>query len=312
MKKYIILLLLPFLGFGQFNPVFFSGNHVRYGDQFVFSTYKINANSIYPAQIKNSSSAVSDIGFDGGGIIDVSAITSFAGGNTATVSKIYDQNNRFGYLSIENATGGAQPVCTDVSFAGLNYIRDTNETMGLFRINGLPLAMSKDYIVNYVFRNETQTNTNRLNLSIITNLTGHRGRLSVCIRPSGSDYVMGVKYLYTTGVNTSDVCYSFPIGNTNTNFTLFTYSYIQGVFKFYRNGTLVTTTTTNEFTGGDGIQGIFVGTGGSDMTNFASNVAASSGKTNDFKTLSLYTGINLTSFDITGYMNTYKSIHGIP
>lgn len=267
------------------------------GFQAVYSTNKIISTAIISSQVRNSLDSLLDVGFVGNNL-NSSAITAHSGGVQSYFSKFYDQTGNQDAVTNINAN---QTLASTNLGAGLDYSKDNAQKSGHYLSSSvLPLKMANDWIVDYVFRNETNANNQRSNLVFKTNKTGEQGKFNLSIRPSGSNYVIGAQCLFGD-FRESDVLYTIPIGNTNTTFTLYTFTYIGGVFKFYRNGILQTPTT--------GTESMRIGNIGIEIGSHEG--VGASGKINDFKTASLYCGSNLGSYDITNHINNMKTIHSI-
>lgn len=273
--------------------------YATHGYQFAYSTVKLFDSSIYAAEIENSLSQTLNVGFVGNSL-NTSAITSFANSNNAYYKSLYDQANKLG--NINSKSDVLRPYATNTSFQGIDYVRDSAQESGFVRQDDIDFNTGNDWIVDYVFRNETLNGNQRTNFIIASDMLGRETMISCCINPSGASYIIGIKYLSSNrNSQMSDVAYGIA---RNSNYFLFTYAYIGGVFRFYYNGIEVTSTTTNFNVGGINLKGIYIGVG-------YSSGSLQYGKINDFKTLSLFTGQDLSGYNIIGHINNLKTKHSI-
>lgn len=268
------------------------------GLQLAYSTHEIVNGTPYSAQIREIGGSTLDVGFSGG-IIDTSTITSFANGSPATFSTLYEQIDQKYNLNLATQ----EPLATDNNFEGLDYINDDTESSGLYGRYNPKINLAGDYIVNYVFRNEQSTINNRSNIIIHTMHPGLKGNFTLMIYKSGLNYYVAVKYKPSSMFSTiADVYYIIPIDDSEIRFTLFTFSYINGVFRFYRNGS-VQTESGSGTTVPRALYGIYLGVGYGNLL--------SSGHITEVKTVTFYSGQDLSSFDIDTDMSDFMAIHGI-
>ena len=254
--------------------------------KYSFSTYKFN-DVPSPAELRRVLDDVTvDIGWDGISV-DANEITTFAQGGDVRYSKLYEQQK--GEVVLTNPTPSLQPSAVDGVGIGDTHIMDTTQAMGLYRLGQPNLDLSQDFIVHYCFRNETNPNNTRINLLIRRDDIKGQGNIGLAFRPSGSNYILGFKFLYDRNGSASDYFYSFPKGDSTTTFTLFSLVYIEGVPKFYRNGIEVIGNLGNEIVGGQSLIGMFLGVGYSN--------SITGGKINDNRGFTVQAG-DLSSLDV--------------
>lgn len=273
--------------------------------EFVYATHKVIDTNVYPAKVRKvSDNTVQDIGYSGT-VINASQITTFADGSETRFLGLYDQTERLPMIS--KSTPSYQPLATDLSFNGLDYAKISTQSEGFTNVIDLNIDFSKDVVVHYVFRNEGVFSSQRMNLAFSTSKSG--GGLFVLGMRPGTNYTVGftinndLTYL-SQGSQRRAVIAS---GNLTTDFNLFTFSKIGGVYKFHRNGLEQTLDTTNEIIGNplghvDEFKryGITIGTG------YSTSLEDINGRINDFKGV-LFKGGDLSAFDLSAEMTTVMS-----
>lgn len=290
---------------GVYKKYYFAKNKDKL--EFVFSTYLIVPNTINKAIICTTSTTgatQTDIGFSGG-IVDTAAITTYSAGGQSYCLGIYDQTNNMTVLRPTQLTQVASFMFTSTNTGtGLNYLNDTQNSAGVTRMNvGIQYDLAHDFIVQYVMSNSISTFDGGCSFHLKTTVGGRAGVFTVYFRVVGTDYVVSVKDNFSTVSNsTAQKAFIFPKGTNATVFNLFTFTKIGGVVRMYKDGVEITTTTTP----GNVYYGItFMSIGVGVLVNELSGIQCR------FKTLSLFSGKNLTNFDLTSYINKYKTIHGI-
>lgn len=276
------------------------------GLQFAYSTHKIVPSATNCIICKNSAGSFQNIGFSSG-VVDGVGITSFSAGAQSYAWEVFDQTGRLpNVVAAKTIDNTYAPMSSNSSGVGVPYLGDTTSIRGLNNksYSNLDINMANDLIIQYVLRNELVASSGRASFSIRTNLSGKAGVFTVSIYTVSTVYRISIKHDYATANNsTAQIHYEVPKSLFDTNFALLTFTKIGGVVKLYINGTEYTSTSLAVDMPYN-LQGIWIGVGyGSGFD--------SSGVINNFKTLSLYSGLNLSSFDLTAYINQYKSIHGI-
>jgi hypothetical protein len=281
------------------------------GFQAVFSTHKIISTAIISAQVLNNNNSIVDVGFVSG-IIDANAITAHSNSQSSYFEGLYDQTNRLPLLQAQNSIL-TKPYASTVAGIGFTHLDQRERPRGLFiNNNDLHLNMANDYIVDYVFKNELMTNNQRSAVVFNTNRINQKGSYNMSITRSGGELVVGVKYTAdSVPLGTAEIGYRMPIGNIDSTFTLFTFSFIQGIPIFYVNGIVRTAATSFPFLLLTSSQklGIYLGLG---VYSTPPPDGLTQGCQADVKTVTLYCGRNLSAYNITNHINNMKLIHSIP
>jgi hypothetical protein len=256
------------------------------GPSYVYSVYDITGNATNSIMISNDSLSEIDIPFNAG-FIDTSLITSHSSGNYSTVTTFYDQ---VGGSDLTESTKIYQPRITDASGTSLTYLDDYGERVGLNNLTNYEYYdLTGDFIFQYVMNDETQGNNQRQNFSHVK--TGNN--ISVGFRVSGSNYIIGIR---VDGVNLANRW----IVTKPSQFSLYTFTGIGGVYNLYINNVLQTSDGGVEDVSGAG-PGITLGYRG----------GQTSGKINDVQTFSALYNNDLSAFDVSAYNTTYMNIHGL-
>lgn len=273
--------------------------------EFVFSTRKIiDSASIGAVCRRTDTNALLDIGWNGNNI-DIDAITAFANGdNLVRYDKLIDQTGRLGYINHEQNPNQA-PMATNASYQGLLWANINGPAIGLYKDeSNLDVNFNQDWIVHYCFTNEQQNNNDRTNILIRTNKVGSEGNFVMGMRGVGGNYIVHCIYTYRDGTNrTSDIGYTLPKGDNITTFMLYTFSYIGGAFKFYRNGVERSSNGTTENIGGAFSNGIYLGLG-------YSSIGISSGKVNLNKGVLMKSG-DLSSLNVADHITEIMTKFGV-
>jgi hypothetical protein len=266
-----------------------------------YSCFKIIPEATTPFSVINNLSVVTPIGFDGD-FMDKSQITAASNGALTRLSTFPDQAGNFPTLI--NAHGNAL-VATDSSGDALDYLNDPDQEGGMYFNTTFPnLQMSNDYIVWYVMRNETQINNQRANFHIRTGTGASNGSgLTVAMYPSGNNYAIGVIHnAPPTNSSFSEIRFLVNRLANVSNFWLFTFAKIGGVLKMYINNVEQTGDTTNELVFGYA-SGIYIGVRDSS--------SGAGGKINDFQSLIMKRGRDLSNYNLSRKNIELMQLHGI-
>jgi len=266
-----------------------------------YSCFKIIPEATTPFSVINNLSVVTPIGFDGD-FMDKSQITAASNGALTRLSTFPDQAGNFPTLI--NAHGNAL-VATDSSGDALDYLNDPDQEGGMYFNTTFPnLQMSNDYIVWYVMRNETQQNSQRANFHIRTGTGVSTGSgLTVAMRPVGNNYAIGVIHnAPPTNGSLSEIRFVVNRLANVSNFWLFTFAKIGGVLKMYINNVEQTGDTTDETVFGYA-SGIYIGVRDSS--------SGAGGKINDFQSLIMKRGRDLSNYNLSRKNIELMQLHGI-
>ena len=237
-------------------------------------------------RISNDSLSEIDIPFNSG-FIDTSLITSHSGGNYSTVTTFYDQ---VAGANLSETTKTNQPRITDASGNSLTYLDDYNERVGLNNLtNHEGYDLTGDFIFQYVMNDETQGNNQRQNFSHVK--TGNN--ISVGFRASGSIYIIGIR------VDSVNLANRWVVTKPS-QFALYTFTRIGGVYSLYINNVLQTS---------DGGVEDVAGAGGGITLGY--RAGQNTGKINDVQTFSAMFNSDLSAFDVSAYNTSYMNIHGL-
>lgn len=244
----------------------------------------------------NSLSSEQDIAL-GSSEINNSALEAFANGALATGALWIDQSGN--YVNLPQAIKTIQPNLTDSSGNALGYI-DTINLYGAsskyFMTNetsGLP-STSGDYVVSFVFKNNTSTTTD----SAVFCIKNSDANLIGCnVRRSGGNYKIDV--IRNATLNPTIGC---TVARGLTAWVLITVRVVGGVITLYVDGVAQTTSTgsTIDVRGSAGV-----------WTTCRAIVPTTQPRLLHMKTLIMYTGADLSAFDIGGFNTKMKEIHGI-
>lgn len=263
------------------------------GAAFAYSKYKLKTGETISARGSNFALTEADIAL-GPTEWDTDAIETLAAGTLTTSAKIYNQDGAI--ADLVQATKTKQPEITDASGNALDYFDISAEGKGFFQI-GAP-ATNQDYIVQLVLRDVTGGSSQRSVWSVKNSATD---LFHFSIARSGSDY--NIDYLKDVEASTGG---DGRFAHTPANFTdweLYTITVIGGVTTLYING--------NAKVWGAGVNFIDSRGANNRISLGIRPISNPNGRPFDFQTWIMHSGADLSGFDITGYSNALKALHGI-
>lgn len=219
-------------------------------------------------------------------IIDGTYDTFLTGGNTGYVSNWYGDN-----YNLTNGNTTYQPKLIPNSGNPYNY----SYTQGTCLLSNHGIQFLNDWIITIVLNGEENSNNQRANLTIATST-----KVVLAFQIATSSTSTYATLLYEKNVSTiaTNMIADLKFNISNPNFKLVTFRYVGGVLSAYTNNTLVTLTNANA----DAYTiGMSTGLIGKINLGATRGIGGNIGKVNKYKHLSILSGPNLSSFDISAY-----------
>jgi hypothetical protein len=228
--------------------------------------------------------------------INADELETFANGSLATVPAWIDQADNFG--DFPQPTKALQPNITDANGNSLGFI-DTTELYGasskhLIKEATPRPATNGDYVVSLVFKNNTSTSTDSAVLCVKNSETD---LFAFNIRRSGGNYIVHV--IINANINPT---VGFTIARNLSDWVLLTFTNIGGVLTCYADG-VTQSTVVGESVDVRGANGVWA---------FLRRVAPTTNpRLLHTRTMIMYAGADLSGFNISGFNDKMKELHGI-
>jgi hypothetical protein len=223
-------------------------------------------------------------------IIDGTYDTFLTSGSTGFISKWYGDN-----YNLTNTNTINQPKLISNSGNPYSYSYGTAPLGGNALLCDHNIKFLNDWIVTIVLNGEENNNSQRANLTIATST-----KVVLAFQIATSSTSTYATLLYEKNVSTiaTNMIADLKFNISNPNFKLVTFRYVGGVLSAYTNNTLVTLTNANAdpYT-----IGMSTGLIGKINLGAIRNIGGNIGKVNKYKHLSIVSGNDLSSFDISAY-----------
>lgn len=266
------------------------------GAALAYSTIKLS--SVSSLALRGSSAALTEEDITlASDVINATQLQTLAGGGLATAAKWIDQSGgSFGDL--EQTTKTIQPNITNNSGISLGYLDTTNDyTTGskYYLTSKTPRpATNADYIVSIVFKNNVSSSTDSVVFGVMNSSTDG---FSFNIRRSGSNYL--IDFIRNATLNPS---IRWTITHSLSDWVLLTFTVIGGTVSMYANGTLITSSGAG-FSVDNRTTGVAVACRPIAPTTQPRQL--------HIKTILMYSDADLSAFNLTGFNNEMKTLHGI-
>ena len=222
-------------------------------------------------------------------LIDGTYDTFLTGGATGYISKWYGDN-----YNLTNTNTTYQPKLISNSGNPYSYSYGTAPFGGNTLLCDHNIKFLNDWIVTIVLNGEENNNSQRANLTIATS---SKVVLAFQIETSSTSTFATLLYEKNVSAIGTNMIADYRFSISNPSFKLVTFKYIGGVLSVYVNNVLVTLTS-----GASGYE-IRMSTGLIGKINLGATrgIGGNVGKVNKYKHLSIVSGSDLSSFDVSSY-----------
>ncbi len=204
--------------------------------------------------------------------------------------------NWFNGVSVLNRAVGANQMYL-LSNGGLPYITNPNNATSLSG-NAIISKFSNDWIVSIIHGKELNGNNQRLNLGISGDIVGQNFVLE-CSTPNTGYIKLNTS---TTSFTNPDLSISITAID---KLDVYTYAKIGGVLTIRKNNTILTQGA------GGGFTLAFARASVANVVDLGARDANGTGKLNKYQHLGHIAAKDLSSFNLTGYINSLISRYGI-